>query len=83
MINEIADNIKVIASFGPDGVKPLIFLWEKRRYTVTQVTATWTQSEGLYKEYLFAVQTDQANVYELAFNSGRLIWRLVRIYTDG
>ena len=38
MISKIADNIQVLAEFGPKGIKPRVFVWERRRRTVTQIT---------------------------------------------
>ncbi len=64
MINEIAENIGVLAQFGKAGLRPRVFVWEKRRYNVTQITAAWVEKEGLYSHHHFSVQTDGANAYE-------------------
>ena len=83
MISEIADNIQVLAEFGPKGIKPRVFVWERRRHTVTQITAAWEEREGTHRRLNFAVQTDGANVYELSFGTRELEWKLMRIHSEG
>ena len=72
MISEIAENIDVVAQFGRKGFQPRIFVWEKRRHTVSKVTVTWTSPNGASCLYHFAVQTDGANTYELCFDQAKL-----------
>ena len=81
--SEIAENIDVLVQFGRDGLRPRVFIWEKRRYDITRINASWTEREGLYRQYRFSVQTDGANVYELALDQRELKWRLVRIHMEG
>ncbi len=86
MIAEIAANIRVIAEFGPKGIRPRLFIWERRRHTVNKITADWEEREGAHRRLYFAVQTEEsgeANVYELAFSTRDLTWALTRIHTDG
>ena len=83
MINELAENIDVLAEFGRNGLRPRVFVWEKRRHTITQITANWPEPNGATKFYMFACMTDGANVYELRFDQGKMKWSLARIYTDG
>ncbi len=82
-IAEIAANIDVLAQFGKGGLRPRVFVWERRRHTITTITASWVEPAGHSKFYHFAVQTDGANVYELCFDQARMTWSLTRIHTDG
>ena len=82
MTGEVNADIEVVAQFTSRGLCPRIFTWKKRRYVVNRVTASWVERESAYRRYLFAVQTDDANVYELCFDAGKMLWRLLRIHCD-
>ncbi len=82
MTSEIDEPVDVIASFGRKGVQPRLFVWAKRRYAVSRVTASWTEPAGFFRRHHFTVLTDGANLYELCFNTRDLIWRLVRVHLD-
>ena len=82
VVSEINERIDVLASFQRKGLQPRLFVWEKRRYPVAKVTATWTEPEGLFRHHFFAVLTDGANLYELCFCTRDLDWRLMRIHHD-
>lgn len=79
---EINERIEVLAAFDRVGLRPRLFVWGKRRYPVARVTAAWTQPEGFFRRYHFAVLTDGANLYELSFSTRDLAWRLIRIHQD-
>ncbi|MGE5527741.1 MAG: hypothetical protein ACM3X6_01180 [Patescibacteria group bacterium] len=83
MIAEIAANIEVLAQFGRGGLRPRLFVWERRRHTISRVTAAWSEREGAHQRHYFAVQTDGANLYELCFCTRSLTWSLVRIHSEG
>ena len=81
MTAEIDDAIDVVASFGRSGFQPRLFLWEKRRYPIAKITATWAEPAGLYRRHHFAVLAG-ANLYELCFFTRDLTWRLIRVEMD-
>ncbi len=83
MINEIADRIDVLAAFDGKGLQPRIFIWRKRRHAISRITASWTEPAGAHRLYYFAAQTDGANIYELRFDQGKMLWLLMRIHTEG
>ena len=80
MPNEINERIDVLASFDLHGLRPRLFVWGKRRYPVTRITATWTQPQGLFRRFFFAVQTDRADIYEISFCTRNLTWHLLRVH---
>ena len=76
---DIGENINVIASFGmPYKIKPLKFKWSGRLFEVKEITYLWKSREGRAEIYHFSVSDGKA-LYELTFDTGSLIWRLVRL----
>ena len=74
MATHIKEQIKVIAVFGENRkLKPLKFFWKNREYSIKSVTYTWSSRKGNNTIYHFAV-TDGSNLYELAYDSEKLIW---------
>ena len=82
MVSEIDDHVDVLASFGRKGFQPRLFVWERRRYPITRVTAAWVEREGRFRRFFFAVIADGANLYELRFDTQDIAWRLMRIHHD-
>lgn len=84
MIAAIGERVDVAATFtAAHGLNPKAFIWAGRRYSITRITASWSESAGAHRVYRYAAITDGANIYELAFFSDKLIWLLDRIHTDG
>jgi hypothetical protein len=73
----VGDCISVIASFEPPyRVKPVRFRWSGRSFEVREITYTWQTKEGCQVIYHFSV-SDGKTLYELAFDTNSLLWRLV------
>jgi len=72
----IGDTIHVVAAFGlPYRMKPVRFTWSGRSIEVREITYTWKSREGQKDIYHFSL-TDGRTLYELAFDTGSLLWRL-------
>lgn len=73
---EVGEAISVIASFGlPYRIRPVRFRWSGRLFEVKEITYSWQTQEGRTKVYHFSV-TDGKSLYELAFDTNSLIWRV-------
>ena len=76
---DIGETVNVIASFGmPYKIKPLKFKWSGRLFEIKEITYLWKSREGRAEIYHFSVSDGMA-LYELTFDTGSLIWRLVRL----
>lgn len=73
---EIGESISVIASFGlPYKLRPVRFRWSGKLFEVKEITYSWQTQEGRAKVYHFSV-SDGKSLYELAFDTNSLIWRI-------
>ncbi|MFC1501364.1 hypothetical protein ACFL58_02820 [Elusimicrobiota bacterium] len=72
VINEFVD---VGAVFGKKCIKPKWFIWNKKKYLITEITYTWADKEGETKIIHFAV-TDGSTLFELSLNKKTLEWCL-------
>ena len=70
--------ITVGAIFKSGKINPKWFVWENRQYKIKTINYSWEDSQGLERVINFAV-SDEANTYELAYNTKRTIWQLSKI----
>lgn len=82
MIEEIGENVTVLASFADGRLQPVVFKWRNRIYRQLSVASSWSDYEGQYKRVYFSVMTDRSNLYELCFHTRNFQWCLVRIHRD-
>ncbi len=82
MIEEIGENVTVLASFADGRLQPVVFKWRNRIYRQLSVASSWSDYEGQYKRVYFSVMTDRSNLYELCFHTRNFQWCLVRIHHD-
>jgi hypothetical protein len=87
MITEIGESIKVGVVFGVNciggkKIKPVWFIWKERQYRIKEVTYTWTNKEGSASVHYFSV-TDDQNLYEIAYNTETMVWRLMAVEVEG
>lgn len=82
MIERIDEPVDIIATFKGGKLAPRAFLWHGRRYNVKEITSMWTDLEGQFRRYFYAVTTDAPNLYELIFRTKDLHWVLTKIYFD-
>jgi hypothetical protein len=71
------DRIEVYIVFNGEGrkMRPVKFRWNGRVYAVRDVTYTWESTRGATKYLHFAV-CDDANLFELVFDSSALVWEV-------
>jgi len=77
---EVGDVVQVEARFGSGGIEPVAFVWQRRRIVAEKLNAFWRDDEGDCPVLYFSVSANGA-VYELAFDAGALLWRLMRVAT--
>ncbi len=78
-LKEVHETIKVGAVFQGDRIVPKWFVWEGRKYTISEVNYNWSDRAGAEKLHCFSV-TDGANNYELSFHPGKTLWKLDKVY---
>jgi hypothetical protein len=72
----VGEHISVIASFGrPYRIRPVRFRWSGQILEVREITYAWKTKQGINDVYHFSV-SDGTTMYELAFDTGSLNWRL-------
>jgi hypothetical protein len=78
----IGEPISVIAAFGgyPTKMRPVRFRWSGRVFEIEDITYHWVSKEGTRVLYHFSV-TVGATLYEIVFDSQRLLWSLEKIET--
>ena len=79
----IGEPISVIVSFGgfPNKMRPVRFRWSGRVFDIKEITYHWVSKEGTRVLHHFSV-TAGGSLYELVFDSQRLLWSLERIETN-
>ena len=82
MVNRIGEPVKVGVVFASSRIRPVWFVWKNYRYDIKQVTFSWRSRQGSAPIYHFAV-TDEANLYELSFNTKTAEWMLDSIECEG
>jgi hypothetical protein len=72
----LAQNIRVATVFEPGGrIRPVWFEWNRQRHLVKETTYRWSGRAGNATLLHFAV-TDEANLYELVYNTAEQSWSL-------
>ncbi len=79
MIEDIGDNIDVVAAFTNGKILPILFSWRNRRYINLKVASTWNEKEGESKLVHMTVTADSPNQYEICFNNQNFKWSLVKV----
>lgn len=82
MVEQVMENVDVIASFSGGKIRPRAFLWRKRKYTIESVNLAYLGRDGRDPIYYFAV-SDGANAFKLSFRPSSMIWKLMEIYAEG
>lgn len=77
----IDENIRVGAAFDNRIAFPIWFMWRKRYYKIKKINFTWNSRNGITKIHHYAV-SDEANMYEISFNSSTLEWTLCKVCGD-
>lgn len=78
---QIGESVSVMASFAPPyKIKPVSFEWSGRTIEVKEITYTWKSREGQKDIYHFSI-SDGGTLFELAFDTSSLLWRLESLET--
>ncbi|MFC2048831.1 hypothetical protein ACFLR5_01260 [Elusimicrobiota bacterium] len=78
---EIGEPIKVGAVFDNSRIKPKWFIWNRKKYSISEITYNWVDKNRGIKHYFFSAW-DGKDLYELSFNMKFLTWRLEKIYLE-
>ncbi len=83
MITEIGERVEVAVLFGGgEKVRPVWFLWNGRKVRIRETTYRWMEQEGAETFIHFSV-TDGSSLYELAYATKRLLWKLMAVEVEG
>jgi hypothetical protein len=81
-VERVQERIKVGVVFDPGkqraAVRPKWFVWNNRKYRITEITYTWHNRQGEAALVHFSV-SDGANLFEICMNQKTLEWDLVNI----
>ncbi len=81
MVLRTRENIRVATVFEPGGkIRPVWFEWNRRKLVVKETAYAWRERRGETALLHFAV-TDEANLYELVYNTADQTWVLVGVET--
>lgn len=81
MIETIMEPIDVIAKFSGGKIRPLLFLWRKRKYKIESVKLAYSAKDGHDRIYYFSVY-DGINAFKLAFRLSKMSWTLMEADVD-
>ena len=81
MATQIQEPITTSVTFDRAHIRPAWFLWNRRRYTVHEVTQRWQTKEGTATILHLGV-TDGATTFELTFNQHTLVWHVASVEAD-
>lgn len=79
MYEQIYQPVDVLATFKSNHVRPLAFMWNRRKYVVSKVNLIHRARKGRNMLYFFSV-SDEANYYKLRFDTGDMSWELEEMY---
>ncbi len=82
MDTRVEEPVTVGVVFSPGGVKPVWFMWQRRRYEIREVTMRWQTRQGTAPILHLGV-TDGATLFELTCNQQTLTWRLAAVQASG
>ncbi len=83
MIQQVGESIPVLARFRDGRFEPRKFLWGGGVRIVERVTGRWSEHDGQYKIYHFAVMTDTGSCCELSLHTRHMVWLLDRVLAAG
>jgi hypothetical protein len=82
MVLDVHESIEVSAVFVGGRLKPVSFMWKRRHYKVSVVTGMYRYFVGSAKCYGYTVQSGD-EIYEIALNTGDMVWHLEKVYDAG
>ena len=83
MIEEIGEEIDVIARFQGGKIAPVKFRWTGETYFVVRVPFKWLSREGSFTQFHFSVMETSGDVFEMRLDSQRMRWVLDKVRMEG
>ena len=78
-MQQLNENIRVGAIFESGrAIRPVWFDWQRKKYSVTEITYRWQEQSGETKMLHFAV-SDGQDLFELVYDTERQTWSLTGI----
>ena len=72
----VGPKIDALVKFDESGPVPLAIKVDGRRLDIGKVTYRWVSHRGAYAIYHFSAELESGERLELAFDSGRMKWKL-------
>lgn len=83
MITEIAEPIIVSALFKAGRITPRVFSWRGRRYKVEKILGHYHYFKGVWRQDCWSLSCGPPDIFEVAFDTEDMSWRLDRLHTEG
>lgn len=83
MIEEIGEEIDVIARFQGGKITPVKFRWTGETYFVVRVPFKWLSRNGSFPQFHFSVMATSGDVFEMRLDSQRMRWVLDKVRMEG
>jgi len=83
VIEEVGEEIDVIARFQDGKITPVKFRWGGRTYFVVRVPFRWLSREGEHPQFHFSVTATSGDIFELKLDSRRMRWGLEKVMIEG
>ena len=77
----INEPVQVGVVFSNNIVKPKWFVWNDKKYTISEITYTWHVKQGETTLLYFSV-SDGSSLYEICFNQKSLKWCLEKVFIE-
>ena len=83
MIEDVGEEIGVIAQFQKGKITPLKFHWSGQTYFVVKVPFKWLSRDGDFPQFHFSVLATSGDIFELKLDSYRMKWLLEKVRMEG
>ena len=73
---------KTYVLFEEGCIRPLAFLWCRRRYRVTRINSTWVDRSLRPHRHGFSLTVESGEIFQVQYEEGNPVWRLEYVLTD-
>lgn len=80
-IQNVNDNIDMIAAFKGGRIKPLVFMWRGRRVKDLQIESTWEVRQGEGKRVFFSLLHENETIYQVYLDTRSWRWTLETVFS--
>lgn len=77
---QVREPVRVAVDFQGAKVRPLAFIWGRKKYTVDNVNLVYKRRHGDGYQWCFAV-SDTSNSFVLLYDPDSMRWTLEEVYT--